>query len=90
MTHAVTVREPEFTDHERVALFASHGYEHAAKSGTGHPLSDATDPASQGKWAVPLPTLDFAQDALNKAQAVYKEQYPNADMSALLWRVERD
>lgn len=87
---SVTVVEPRFSRHDVAVLLASRRAEKASRGSHGHLLSEATDPALQGKWSVPLPVTDFAQEKLTRAQDAYKKSYPDADMSALLWRVDMD
>lgn len=90
LSHAVTTREPEFGDADRIALHAARDEQHAPRGRHGILLSDATDPAKQYRWKVPLPTLDFAQAELDKTKARYLKAYPDVDADALLWRVELD
>jgi hypothetical protein len=52
-------------------------------------ISEATDPEFQYDWEVDLPTMDFALAKLRAEQERYKKTYPDADPSALLWRVKR-
>lgn len=52
-------------------------------------MSEATDPAHQYEWEVELPTMDFAQQKLSKTMRDYEKAYPDADTSALLWKVKR-
>lgn len=53
------------------------------------PLADPSNREREYEYVVPLPQLDFAQDALNRRKKAYRDQYPDEDLSALLWRVER-
>ena len=48
----------------------------------------ATDPKTRGRWRVGLPKVDFAEEALNREQAAYAKQWPDADMSSLVWNVD--
>lgn len=53
-------------------------------------LEETTDPASMGQWQVGLPTRDFAQEAVNKAQDAYRNAWGEAaDMDSLIWQVKR-
>lgn len=89
-----TEREPEWSRADVEALIA---YKESQRTGPhGHPMDVATsragDPANPTRewdWHVPLPTLDYATSALEKAKSKYKKNYPDADMSALMWRVEQ-
>lgn len=87
---SVTVAEPRFNRHDVAVLLASRRAEKEPRGSHGHLLSETTDPAHQYKWKVPLPVTDFAQEKLTRAQDAYKKTYPEADMSALLWRVDLD
>lgn len=91
---AVTEREPEWSSSDRESLLAL--LEASRVGPHGHPMSEATSPlADPSNWdreyeyVVPPPALDFAQDALNKRKQAYRDQYPDKDLSALVWRVER-
>lgn len=55
----------------------------------GIAISEATDPELQYDWEAGLPTTDFAAKKLAEAKTAYEKAYPDADMSSLLWRVER-
>jgi hypothetical protein len=83
------VREPEFNDDDRAAWFSSHAAEKRPRGEHGHLIEDATDPAHQYDWEVPLPTSDFAAKKLLEAQEQYAKAYPDANMKALLWKVTK-
>lgn len=91
---SVTERDPEFSRTDVEALIA---YLETKRVGPhGHPMSEAvspsgdpSNPAREWDWHVPLPTLDFAQAELDRVKKQYKDQYPDADTGALLWRVEK-
>nr|WP_278101165.1 hypothetical protein [Microbacterium proteolyticum] len=89
----MTVREPEFSDADRAAWFASHLEEHRPRGKHGIPLDEAIDPAHQYDWVVPLPTTDFAQEKLNMAQEMYAKRKDAGevlpDPESLLWQVKR-
>jgi hypothetical protein len=85
----VTVREPEFNDADRAAWFASHLEQHRPRGDHGIPLDEATDPAHQYEWDVPLPITDFAAEKLHRAQETYAKAWPEADMQSLRWSVRR-
>lgn len=87
---SVTVSEPRFTAYERQLLLLSRRRDAEPRGRHGHLLSEATDPANQYSWSVPISTVDFAQAALNKAQKEFQDQWgERADMSSRLWRVEK-
>lgn len=91
---SVTEREPEFSREDVEAFIA---YKESLRVGPhGHPMSEAVsplgDPSNPNRewdWNVPLPVKDFAQDALDRAKKRYKDQYPDADLGALRWLVEK-
>ncbi len=85
---SVTVTQPRFTARDRELLLASRRAEKVRRGSHGHPLSEATDPANQFGYKVPPPKQDWAQKKLNEVQEAYKKANPNADIGALLWRVE--
>lgn len=94
LVRSVTVREREYTDDDLVALVESA--RQAPRGSHGWPVDEAMsadgDPADWGakyRWHVPPPAVDFAQKALDQAQDAYRKQYPDADLGALRWRVEK-
>lgn len=53
------------------------------------PESVATDPANQFRFKVePLPKIDHAAVALKQAQERYLREFPNADLTHLLWTID--
>lgn len=90
MTRSITTREAEYTDRDRAVLFEAWQRDNERRDPNGIKLSDATDPAQQYDWKVGLPTMNFAQAALNKAMTAYKKAWPDADTTALIWEIERD
>ena len=80
--------EPRFTRAEVAVLLESRRVERD-RGPHGVPLSEATDPANRGRFTVPPPTLDFAEEALSKAQEAYRKLEDRPPMEALLWRVEK-
>lgn len=91
---SVTEREPEWSRADVEALIAlleaqrvgAHGY---PVSEAVSPLGDPSNPDREWDWVVPLPTKDFAQAELDRVRNQYRESYPDADLSSLLWRVEK-
>lgn len=88
LVESVTVREPEFSAWDRALLLGDRARSEIQQGRHGLPISVATDPANRGRFAVPLPTTDFAAEALSRAQDAYRKKYPDAPFDALLWRVE--
>ena len=90
MVRAVTVREPEYTFLDRAWLLDSWKQANVPRGSHGWLMSEATDPANQGKFFVGPPTLDFAAlaeiKAREDAEKVYKDKIP---MGALKFRVEK-
>ena len=87
-------REPEFSRADVEALIAF--IEKGRVGSHGYPMSEATaregDPSNHDRewdWFVDLPEVDFAQRALDQARESYKQMYPDADMGARLFRVEK-
>lgn len=54
----------------------------------GRPLSEATDPKNKDAYRVPLPTTDFAAQALARERKKYAKQWGDDAMTATLWTVE--
>ena len=96
LVRSVTVSEPEFSADD-LALLRGHLREDRIPRGKhGHPLSEAMSPDADPsrhdakyRYEVSLPSTDFAQAALDAAVAAYEKSYPDADLGALKWRVER-
>lgn len=94
MIEAVTEREPEYSRTDVEALIAymetqrvgPHGY---SMTEAISPDGDPSNPDRKWDWAVPLPVLDFAQAELDKVTKDYANRYPDADMRALRFRVEK-
>lgn len=89
MIRAVTVREPEFSEWDRMLLLADHREAHTVRGRHGVPMVEALDPKNQFAFEVPLPSVDWAQKKLNEAQEKYKKAYPSADMDSLHWEVKK-
>lgn len=88
LIRSLTVAEPEFSDWDRAVLMADRLEESRPRGRHGLPMEVATDPNNQYSFSVGVPTMDFAQLALNRAQDRYRKQWPDADMDALVWRVD--
>lgn len=89
VVRSVTVQESEFSPSDVDVLIASRRRDALPRGPHGHLLSEATDPESQYKWRAQLPITDFVAKELNAAQENYSKKYPDADMSSLLWDVEK-
>lgn len=96
MTSAVTVRESEYSDRDRALLLQSWDEEHTPRGPHGVPVAEATDeannplsPAATGRFEAE-PVIDFAQDAIEKAQEARRKALSNPDDDwPLIWRVKR-
>ncbi len=90
LIQSITVREPEFSHLDRAWLADSLKQEQAPRGSHGWLMSEATDPANQGKFFVGPPTVDFAAraeiEAREEAEKVYKGKIP---LGALKFRVEK-
>lgn len=91
---SVVEREPEWSREDVEAMVAL--MESKRIGPHGHPMDEAVsrdgDPSNPDrKWdyVVPLPTVDFAQRALDVTKQKYQKQYPDADLGSLLWKVEK-
>ena len=92
---SVTEREPEWSRADVEALDAIR-QARAMVGPHGYPMDVAMSPEgdrssweSKYEWVVGPPVVDHAQAALDRTIAAYKKKYPNAEMGALRWRVEK-
>lgn len=84
---SVSKVEPRFTAGEVAVLLASRRLEREPRGQHGVRLADATDPKNHGRFRAE-PVVDYAQDALEKAQAARRAALANPDDDyALLWSV---
>lgn len=91
---SVTEREQEWARSDVESLIAFMQSKQVGPHGfpmdiATSPLGDPSNPDREWEWHVPLPSLDYPSRELAKAQKKYSDAYPDADLSALLWRVER-
>lgn len=84
---SVTTTEPHFTPTDVSALLAVRAQD-AEVGPHGYPMSEALDPASEGKFEGHVKT-DHIAAALITAQDRYYEQYPNAKRGAHHWTASR-
>lgn len=91
---SVTEREPEWSREDVEALIALMEAKRVGPH--GHPMDEAVsrdgDPSNPDRkwdWVVPLPTVDFPQQALDREKKRYSKSYPDAEVEALRWRVEK-
>ena len=91
----MTVRESEYSTSDVDALLASRRAEREPRNSYGVPLSEAmsedANPASWGRkyGYKPHAQRDYAADVVETARAEYREKYPDANHSALIWTVSR-
>lgn len=91
LVRSVTVREPEFDDHERAVLIAS---KRRVVGPHGIPLDEATDPANQFAYVGDqVPVVDFAEKAREDARDQYYKLYDSktnpVNRNGHLWGVKR-
>lgn len=96
LVRSVTVAEPEWSADDLLLLRGHLQDERVTRGTHGHPLHEAMSPdADPARWdgkyryVVPSPVRDFAQQALDNARNDYAKRFPDADLSALRWRVEK-
>ena len=92
---SVTEREPEWSRADVEALDALRQVREAVGP-HGYPMDEAMSPdGDPSSWDalyewVPLPpAVDHAQAAQNRFIEAYRKQHPDADMSAMRWRLEK-
>lgn len=91
---SVTEQEPEYSRIDVEALIAlvesqrvgPHGY---PMNEAMSPAGDPSNPDREWDWDVGLPSIDFAQAAVDRAIDQYRTAYPDADMSSLKWAVKK-
>lgn len=86
---AVTVRESEFNESDRVVLLASRWADDRPRGRHGLLLEETMDPANQFAFEATGAREDFAQSAVNKAQADHEKLRPKDDQRAFLFGVRR-
>lgn len=85
---SVSVVEPRFTPREKALLIAAMRALDAPRGKHGILLSEATNPDVQ--WEVDLPSRDYVQQAIDREQRAYLENYGDAaEPNSLLWRPRR-
>lgn len=96
VVRAVTVREPEFSAYDRALFYERWQLDKEPRGSHGMPLSETTDPDNRYAYdvprnekGVPTPITDYAQEALDKAQAEYRSRFPDEHMGSKLWRVRK-
>jgi len=85
---SVTVTQSRFTPAAVETLLASRRLEHGYNE-HGIPYVEAMDPENQFKFKAVGPRTDWAVEAVNRAQSMYREANKDVDMSALRWGVEK-
>lgn len=75
LSRAVTVREPEFSDLDRVWLLRSWDDEHAPRGAHGVLMSEATDRKNMGTFELSEPATDYAQKAWIEGRERLKQMY---------------
>jgi hypothetical protein len=91
LVRAVTTREPEFSPDQTAALLAYKDYM-ADLGPHGIPMSEAMDPANAHGFVAAdggIPSIDFAEKAVQDAQDAYYQQWPNVSKNGHKWSVVR-
>lgn len=86
---SVTVQEPRFTPGEVALLLASRRAEKEPVGRHGIPVSEATDPANQFAFEAVGPRVDWAQSAINDAEAAFEASSAEGDHRAVMFGVRR-
>ena len=86
---STTVQEPRFTPDEVAILLASRREDMRPRNAQGILLSEATDPANESAFEVPLPLTDFAEKALSTEQKKYRQRWGDDALDNQVWRVEK-
>lgn len=76
LIRSVTTREPEWDEQERAWFLALAEFESRPCPNCGRPTSVCTDPASEGRWAVPPPMRCYPTTAILEARKPYDERSP--------------
>lgn len=85
----MTVREPEYNDRDRALIAASYADEQQPRGRHGIPLAEAMDAANQFAYEAVGPREDFAQSAINKAEAEFDSRRPKDDTRSVSFGVRR-
>ncbi|GAA0403105.1 hypothetical protein GCM10009530_63870 [Microbispora corallina] len=73
LIRSVTVHDPLWTEEDLGWAMAERANANSlCPTGCGHYLDETTDPALEGEWEVPTPTVCFACRELEKAKAPYQ------------------
>ncbi|WP_413354023.1 hypothetical protein [Microbacterium sp. 1P06AB] len=89
MVRAVTVREPEFTERDRLLILAQRRDDDQPRNSHGVLMAEATDPANANAYEPVGPTVDFSEATIVHAQEKYARDWPDADTAGHLWGVRR-
>lgn len=96
LVRSVTVREPEYDLSDLASLLRNRADSLAPRGSHGHLLSEAmsadADPSSADakiRFVARGPRRDYAAVAEHNARKAYESEYPDADMTGLMWAVER-
>ncbi len=83
----MTVRESEYNDRDRALIAASWRADQAPRGRHGILMSEAMDPANQFAYEAVGPREDFAQSAINKAEAELESTRSKDDHRSLSFGV---
>ena len=87
--------EPEFDDEQRELLLASRlieadtGRYGESQSEAFSPDADPNNPKAKIRYKVGLPSVNFAEKAVQDAQDAYRKKYPDANTNGFYWIPER-
>ena len=85
----MTVREPEFNDRDRALILASQAAEDVPRGRHGIPLSEAMDVKNQFAYEAVGPRVDWAQSAINQAEADHEAKRAKGDHRSVSFTVKR-
>ena len=86
---AVTVREAEFSDADRLLLLASKWADGRPRGRHGFLMEEAMDPANANAFVASGARVDYAQSAWNAAEAEHARKRDKGDTRAFLFEVSR-
>lgn len=85
----MTVREPEFSDLDRVWMLRSWENDHAPRGEHGVLISEATDRNNMGAFELSEPLTDYVQKALIEGRELLKKKYGEDMLAYLTYHVQK-
>ena len=86
---SVTIAEPRFTPAEVGLLLAARRAQQEPRGAHGHLMTEATDPANQGRFVMSEPVTDFAQKAYEQGMEKARARYGDEMLKYLVLTVEK-